>query len=168
MQISQQELERRLGSSNNLANQLGTNVSHLTFRPSNAAGVKRLPENKVEEMQIRHAFGESTRALAKEFDVSQRAVSKQTTGDKPIKSDVCSKIKDMALMKTMLALGLIDDEKLSDLDARGLSHVALNTSKIVSAIEGNAQASNNQNVNVLVYSPQVREEAHYTQIEVST
>lgn len=75
-------------------------------------------------------------------------------------------VRDKALEKLMSTLGLIDEGKLLDQDAKGLAHVASSLSRVVKDTAPAEISSRDTNVQVVVYAPQQRDEKRFEVIDV--
>jgi len=74
------------------------------------------------------------------------------------------KIRDVAMEKLLITLGLIDDDKLETLGAKDLSIVASNVSKVVERALPKDEASMNR-TQIIMYSPQQMNIAEYNVVE---
>src|SRR5690348_12070695 len=150
MHITEDELRRRLHSTSNLASPETPNAdtvdgpevvtSELPFEVRTKGVPHRGPQ--VPEF-LRDVMGTLSLdpschqgQLAQSFGVSDSVVSAAKTGrvgGKPATlerkakiEDRVQEVKDVALEKLMLSLGLISDDKLEDLSAKDLSGIASN------------------------------------------
>lgn len=186
MLLSEQDAKRRLTSGSNLVNKLGvqtvehrsdvTTVVQHNFG-GREAGRPNLPMFMRATIGALANSGALVSETAKEFAVSERAVKAYKAGEtspgRPnadLKAAVQSKqeeIHDQALAKLMKTLGLLDDEKLANLDAKDLSRVAVNMSQVASNVAPRTpNGSNTTGISVVVYAPPPREESRYKVLDV--
>jgi hypothetical protein len=183
--ISTESAARRLESSENLANRLVRNNSHLEIKPINhgggrAEGIKNLTENERAIIGASaRAFG--IRATANAFGVSEshtnslahgkvyreggRESSKNHAALAEKIEDRLDEVKDVALTKLMLSLGLLDEDKMDKATAKDLSGIAANLSKVVQNSSGNGNNKGTQ-VNLVVYAPESKVISDYQVVEV--
>lgn len=182
--ISKESAIKRLDSNENLANRLVRNNGSLEIKKiehggGRSNGQKNLTENEraiigasARAFGIKNtaeAFGVSvshTNSLAhgKVYRDGGREANKSHADLKNQIEDRLSDVKDVALEKLMLSLGLIDEEKLAESSAKDLSGIAANLSKVVENSSGGGK--NNTQVNLVVYAPESRKVADYEVIEV--
>jgi len=172
MKITYAELKRRLSSERNIANgvefRLTRGADHRTGRNNTPAPIRDIIST------LANVPGAKTVDIAAEFGVSHQTVSDYKNGKngghgsfKPDeKAETIEQIKDLALKKLMQSLGLISEEKLTDCDAKTLSGIAANISRVHGAL--NPVQSAGDQVNLVVYSPQLREESKYKIVDVET
>lgn len=181
MQLTTEEARRRLTSRKNLVNSLPTNGSSASAAAALAVETKVMPSGRSGNGKIPDllkvklgtlAHFENQRDLAEEFGVSQPVISKAKTG-KVGGPDIQERIntnlglvRDKALEKLMSTLGLIDEGKLLDQDAKGLAHVASSLSRVVKDTAPAEISSRDTNVQVVVYAPQQRDEKRFEVIDV--
>lgn len=188
MKISLEEAKRRLCSSGNLANLASTgnapvevrelqsnqnNVTHIEkLRPKRTA--PNIPEFKRDIMADLVATGQSGQQIADAFGVSRMSVSNAArgmSGGRPPTEDRRKKIearqndvKDAALDKLMLALGLITAENLAEEGPKNLSLIAKNMSSVMHQIE--VAESEKAPVNIIVYTPEMKRTEQFKVIDV--
>jgi len=167
MRISEEEARRRLSSARN--------ITFIPSRPNVNKG-PWVPE------QVRDVIGTlallpgaSANEIGREFGVVHQTVSNYKTGHiggLPANSERSAKvaeriesIKDTALSKLMQSLGLIDEGKMSDLDAVKLSQISTNMSRVVNNMILSPAATGAQ-VNITIYAPEAKKEASYKTIDV--
>jgi transcriptional regulator with XRE-family HTH domain len=168
MIISEEEARRRQESPDNLANRFNIHherIEHAGRKP----GQKNLPIETKDEIALRSRIGEKQAILANEFNVSQNEISEIERGN--IKSINEAKVerqlgevRDLALEKVMLSLGLITADKLSGCSAPELAHISNNLGNVVSRTIPNANQQTS--VNLIVYSPEPRKESSFKVIEI--
>jgi hypothetical protein len=177
--LTTEEARRRLASGKNLVNSLPTNGSH----PPRASLVetkvlllgrserKKIPDLLKAKLGTLAHF-ENQHKLEEEFGVSQPVISKAKNG-KVGGSDIQDRInmnlglvRDKALEKLMSTLGLIDEAKLMDQDAKGLAHVASSLSRVVKDTAPAEIGSGDTKVQVVVYAPQQKDERKFEVIDV--
>ncbi len=174
MRISQKDAERRIGAENNLAN-LAVTHAPMPRRGSGKRGAG-LPEFLRDTMaNLAEQDDVKQKDVAEAFEVSDAEVSfcrsgriggKEPTAERAEKRDErLEKIKDVALIKLMASLNLIDDDRLEKCSAKELSAVAGNLSKIVKD-HTDASVSGAPQVNVVIYSPEAKTEKNYRVVDV--
>lgn len=187
MFLDEDKAQERLNSPNNLANKLAefrkekklpldkTN-SVLNYNP--ARKLPRLPKEIKEEIVDKALSGQYTQQqIAEEYRISQPAVGylKRKAEEKieaPFKEQQLerdkfleSSIKDTASEKMLLAMGLITEEKLASLKAPALARVSYELAHVLGTVapKNSALAAN---INLVVYSPEVRDESSYAVVEI--
>jgi hypothetical protein len=169
MQISPEDLERRLGSSKNLVNHLKT----LHGRPTGRVNLTEPQRDVIGKL----AHTMPQREVAERFGVSESTVSACKTGrigGKPAteerratREEFEGTVRDAALTKLMGALGLLTEESMETLNPKELSAVAYKLSGINSQLRGavdrNAFAAANVTINL--YAPEQRSEDKYKVID---
>ena len=188
MQITKEEALRRLNSTNNLANSLPSTpppVPQVEYRTTSKVGKSRqqnIPEEVRDTIGFLAAKATSEnkksgqhQVIADIFGVSRQTVqcaASGKVGGRPANFERKAKvidreqdIKDTALTKLMMTLGLISEEKLEDLDAKGLAQVGSHLAKVSQALTPQV-GSNAASVRLVVYAPQMRDEGKYNVIDV--
>lgn len=172
MNIDTKEALRRLNSPSNLVNSMNR-VSHVTLgNPHRGRSVPEFLRDTIGALAS--TSSQTQQEIGTAFGVSQEAVSTFKSGKiggrpanearKAKLEERTAQIKDTALLKLMQSLNLIDDSKLEDLDAKGLSQVACNMSKVVNSLTEQEQVT--QPVNIIVYSPETKNESRYRVVDV--
>ena len=162
MQITQEELKRRLGSQNNLINILGNKDSaEKTYKQEEKA--------KESEKVVLGVLAASVRPdkVAAEFGLDKFEVI-DNSKDPDIKPKVeysVKRLQELALEKTMAALGLITDDRLQGAELRELVNAASQFSRIVERTTPKVD-SGNQQVNINFFAPTPRSERDYPIINV--
>jgi hypothetical protein len=192
MLINEDQSCLRINSEDNLANLLknrralitpaerrsGPASAALEVRPAQNQGArtgdKRIP-GFLREVIAATAQHDTTRSTASAFNISQtQAVNLgngrpgshspedpalQTAIDKTL-----GQVRDSAINKLMGALGCIDKEKLEKSNARDLSTIASNMSKIVvSTIPTQKQ---DEKPRIIVYAPEISQVNNYQVVEI--
>lgn len=178
MILTEEQAKARVNSEGNLLNRFGksapvtpSNVIQITpLKQPGCGGPHHESNPNGVEITSRARLGENQFALAEEFGLTQQAVSHYKHGDykvdeKKVESRMIE-VQDTALCKLMASLGFLDDEKLSKMSGKDLASVAANMAKVAgnvrpSAADGNA-------VHLHLYAPELRKEANYKTIEVSS
>ena len=183
MQLTAEEARRRLDSSKNLVNSLPANGTSVHAKPTEncttvvplqqgRSGRPKIPDFlKVKVGTLAHT--ESQKGLSKEFGVSEAVISKTKTGKvggQNIQDRISENLgfaRDLALERLMSTLGLIDETKLMDQDAKGLASVASSLSKVVKdTAPVETAGAREAGVQVLIYAPQQREEKKFEVVDV--
>lgn len=176
MLIDHKDAERRLNSASNIANKFARGeVRHETHRTA-GRNKQNVPEEIRETTGALARAGVPQKELADALGVSQAAVSYWENGktspnqrkeslEKGV-ADKTERIRDTALNKLMATLGLIDDEKLANCDAKDLTRVAVGLSQVAANTaprernDGHSAA-----VQVVVYAPPQRDEERFKVID---
>ena len=181
MLLTKEQARARLESPNNLTNKVVRNNSHFELRTLTHGGREEGTKNLTEQERLTIAsIAQLDKAenVAREFGISRQHVENLKFGrvdsrryaDKEhpeLKNKlriVKDEIKDKALQVLMGSLGLLDDEKMSDLDGKDLSVVASNMSKVVNNLEPKEQHDNG--TKILIYAPQMKEVEEFKVVEV--
>lgn len=193
MQIDRAEALRRLNSSRNIADlgrirngeskALSTpetpapteEVTHVQIDHGVRRGRSNVPEILRDTMAELAVGGTANSVIAEAFGVSTDVVERASSGrvgGRPATAERAAKvsarkleIQDTALMKLMQSLNLIDEDKLGECDARQLSQVAANLSKVSSSLDPK-QEGGLGNTHVIVYAPERKEERSYKVVDV--
>ena len=75
-------------------------------------------------------------------------------------------IETAALAKTMAALGILTEDDIECLGAKDKADVAMKLSKVAENMRPKGEAMNDNRIQVVINAPQVRETAHYAEVEV--
>jgi hypothetical protein len=75
-------------------------------------------------------------------------------------------IRDLALEKTMAALGLIDGAKLENLEAKDLGRFAKDMSAVYNQLAPKDAGDGRAPIQLLVYAPKVQDESRYKVVDV--
>lgn len=164
MFISPTELERRLKSENNLTNKL---------RVRNENDLKRVNRPRLPNTAIRAVVGSLAEQGVPPKDISQAfGVSKNQIKSAEITKvpDVASarektveKVREMALDRMLVSLGLMDNTKLENCTAKDLSAVASNLSRV---IDRTSQRDAGDRLQLIIYAPQQKEEKDYKVVDI--
>lgn len=139
-------------------------------------GAKYVTEETREIIGMRAALGESRAALAKEYGKSYGSIQSYENGtgrgtaNPPTleRREAIAKreevIRDVALTKLMQAFNLLDEDKLSELDAHKLSGAIANISRVAANLR--APETNQIQANIVIYSPEVRSDDKFKVIDV--
>lgn len=182
MLITKEQAEARLNSPDNLANQVVRNNSHFEIVKINHGGREQGRATDLTE-QERATIGalahlDTAKNIAREFGISRQHVENlkfgrvgARGGDEKEHPELKSKlgqkleqVRDVALDKLMESLGLITQENLSECDAKDLSGIAANMSKVVEKTLPKQDGS--QGVKIQIYAPQLKEIDQFKLVEV--
>ena len=168
MTLTQDQATERLSSERNLANRFKVTelrrpggLVHQTFMCSEAQTSVAL---------LARAGNDKQKDIGDIFGVTQARVSQikrgeSTSANEELIAQKLGQVRDTALDKLTDALLGITSDKLAATDAKGLSSIASNMSKVVeSTLPKNA--GNSTNVEVHVYAPEIRPERLYKSVEV--
>lgn len=159
MQISEEELKRRLNSSKNILN-----------TPASPVKVREIPKREQAPpvskstrvmAGVLHGTGESAKSVAHGLGMSvsqvrdARALPEARVG--------IERVRDLALDKLMLTLGLMTEDKFLNSNLKDLSIVAANMSRI---IEKTSPREGGATLQLIVYTPELKRESQYKVIDV--
>jgi hypothetical protein len=173
MQISQAELLRRLGSSKNLGNSLPGSLTE---------SIPPAPEPQPEPEQTKKISnglrivvgslakqGEKPAEIAREFGISVGQVTSAKHSENPKISGPINKsierVQELAIEKTMMALGLLESTKMENSSARDISYIAASLSKIVANTRP-AEKAEDTKIQLVVYAPQQKAVNDYRILDV--
>lgn len=150
-------------------------ISHEVIRRGRTPGSEGVPEKVRDEIAMLASMpGADIAFIATQFAVSEASVRMYKSGkvgSKPANESRAVKvqerqdaIKDVALDKLMGALGLLDDEKMSELTAKEIGRFANDMARVVTAVS--PAASQGPPINFIVYTPEGRDESKYKTIDV--
>jgi hypothetical protein len=177
MFLTEEKARARLSSASNLANRFGKhaaekpdNVTEITLNTAGRnKGTQTISQETRDEIALRTKMGEPHREICKDYGIVHQAVTEIAVGraGKVSKNfdSVLSEVRDRALERLMSAMGLISDDKLSGCSAKDLSSIAANMSRVVERTIPNGTESGTQ-VNVVIYSPEPRQEKYYKTVEI--
>lgn len=193
MLISPEEAKARLESSDNLANRpqgklqeygdhstrfsrKETIIGSISLRPFWNGGRREGDTNVpsfLREIAAVAAQFEPSSTVAKNLNLSKPQVDQYKAGciSPGVKdADLTSKIEDnlgavreLAVTKMMSSLNLMTDSKMDKCKATELASIAANLSKVTSNTDKKNQNGSDR---IIVYSPETKEENHYTTIVV--
>lgn len=137
----------------------------LSLSGKNRTNLSRETRN---EIALRARLGEKTSALAAEFQITQGNVSHIKTGrthgiDEKEIVESLSEVRDKALDRLMVSLGLITDEKLAKCNAKELSVVAANMGKVV---EKTIPRDSVDRINLVIYTPELKQERAFDVVDI--
>lgn len=185
---TEDQINERLNSKNNLVNRFGNNsakdnsapkVPHeviqenpqVTVIPLEQPGNKAKPKLDAvqkNEIAVRSRLGEGQAKLAQEFGISQSAIGEIEQGRTKVNEDLVqakiNEVGDVAMTKLLCALDFITPEKLEKSKATDLSMIASNMSKVVNNVRG--KDSDAPKVIVQIYAPELKSESSFRTISV--
>jgi hypothetical protein len=172
MFLTEQQSRERLTSQQNLANRFGkhANVKEIPLNlPGRNKGTKTISQETRDEIALRAKMGEPHREICKDYGIVHQAVTEIAVGragkvSKTFDSTL-AEVRDIALERLMKSMGLMNDDKLSGCSAKDLSAIAANMSRVV---ERTIPTDNNNGtkVEVVIYTPEPRQEKYYDTVEV--
>lgn len=163
MQITIEELERRLSSEKNLINQLKIDDKEK----SDLLLAKAKESEKVIMGTLASSSDSKEVALGLECDVYD---VKEATQEPQIKEKVTyskERLYDLAIEKTCKGLGLISDEKLENADLANLTRTILATSKVAERILSGEVKGNANSVQIIFNAPRSKRESDYKVIDIN-
>jgi transcriptional regulator with XRE-family HTH domain len=170
MNITHEQAIKRLDNPNNLANRFGTRISHIEIRnKGRRLGDVNLTDEQRNEIAVRSRLGEKQTDLAREYGTSQPNVSNIERGeggrtDEARVERQLSEVRDIALGKLMLSLGLITEDKLQDCGADTLARVAAHMSKVIE--KSMPRQDPRANINLVIYTPEMKKETGFKVVEI--
>jgi transcriptional regulator with XRE-family HTH domain len=169
MQITQAELERRLGSSKNLARTLpGEENPNSKFPESTVVYPEKGSPSPRLSTGLRivagslSAQGEKTSEVASEFGITpSQVIAAKNSKDPKVSSGITrsiEKVQELAIDKMMLALGLMSADKMEGTPLKDLSIIAANMGRI---IEKTRIHEEDERVQLIIYAPEPRTPRSY-------
>lgn len=171
MRLTSEQAEKRLNSEDNLARFAvpEKEVKEIVIHNAGNTHKPKLPPAIRTEIAVRSRMGESQKSLAREFGVSQPAISAiergRTNSDEDKVDETLNKVRDIALNKLMSSLGLISDEKLAQCSPTQLAGIANQISNVVERSLPKSAAGRGD-VNLIIYTPEIRDEHKYKVVEI--
>jgi len=168
MTLTEEELNKRLNSPDNLANRFGVKEIVLK-RPGRKIGVPNFSPEEKQEVAERALLGERQNKLAAEFNMTQARVSQLENGEaKSLDQDALSSISQLAREKAverlLESLHLLTPEKIKKESAYRVSCIAGNLSKVAYNLSDDKKSD--ANIQVIVYTPELRKESSFKVIDV--
>jgi hypothetical protein len=121
------------------------------------------PRIKQDDVALLHGVSKSEVAACKSGRIGGRPANELNKG---IRTEIINNAKDIALEKLMLALGLIDEEKLSGLEsAKDIGRFSKDMASVYNSLTAQT-ANQGAQVNLIVYAPKSREEASFKVVDV--
>jgi hypothetical protein len=164
MQITQEELERRLNSPKNLTNILAPIVVKTTPTAPREPQVKG---NIVRAVAGALATIDTPRNTAQAFDMTLNQVNSAKNSTRPdvqpaVKSAI-SRVQELALSRLMESLNLLTPESLIGEKPRDLARIASDLSRV---IDRTTPRDVIQNTQLIIYAPQQRGMDKYQLVDV--
>jgi hypothetical protein len=181
MLITEKQAQARLESESNLLNKVERNNSHFELRATNHGGRTEGKKNLTDEERAEIgtlALTTPAQVVAEGYGISRqhvenlkfgrvdsrRHVDKEHPKLRAALSDARHEIKDKALLRLMQSLNLIEPDNVAELDAKDISAVAVNMSKVVSNME--PKESRDNGTKIVIYAPQVKKVEEFEVIDV--
>ena len=188
---SQNNLAVKLGLIDSVTPPEMTEVSVTELAPSNivehkrsgsgrtAGTLNRTPEERMQIAETAALLGSAEAArihgcsqsqahsYAHGFNTCSQRLPSNANGESAV--NAIEKVRQRAIDKILMAMDLITEEKLDNQTPQAISQVAANLSKIPSNLESRDTGDINRGntVNVVVYSPPVKEERQYKTIKIA-
>lgn len=162
----------RLSSDKNLANRFNKAKVTELGRPGKNANTVAMSPEVATTIAILSRSGENQSKVGALFGVTQERVSQIKTGahatkvDEQVVERKLGQVRDIALDKLTDALMGISKDKLEATDAKGLSGIAANMSKVVDNLKERDLGQQGAQVQVHIYAPETKPERLYPTIEV--
>lgn len=117
---------------------------------------------------IADRFGVSTEAVKsyKSGDIGRQGLANMSLEKQEKHAARVKEVRDLALEKTMAALGLIDGAKLENLEAKDLGKFAKDMAGVYNSLAPKDAGDNRAPIQLLVYAPQVQTEDRYKVVDV--
>ena len=188
MQISQEELARRLGSSKNLVNRLSCNCTKNGVNKDGSKESQPAQEtnNRGNDANNRNNCGrkdslnapESLRLVAgllsKAENNSARVARNLeiTSGqaryaEKKVNKLTEIQVQELALTRLMDTLGILTVDKIEDEKPRDIASIGANLSRIYTNLKPKDNGNGN-NVNITIYSPSLKKLDEFETIDIKT
>ena len=155
MEITIEEMQRRLASPKNLAN--------TVVAPSKADISRQILAGTLVKT------GESANEVAKVMNLDIPQVKQAARTSDPVIADPrdsgINRVRDLAIEKTLIALGAMTPDKFESADLKSLSSVAANLSRVVDKTT-ERERDRNTTVNVVLYSPVAKSESDFKVIDI--
>ena len=175
--LTEDQILERIKSEDNIANRFNNKpkLDYVHVEEKRSVGMPK--GQKIVPPSLKNAIAllsrtkiDSQHNIGASFGISQPAVSNISTGKthhdiKKVEAQL-TQVRDVAMEKLMVTLGLMTDDKLEGVKAIDLSKIASNVSLVVSRTLPKEEAPTNQNIQLLVYSPVVKDESSFEVIEV--
>ena len=163
MLITYEEMQRRLNSSRNLVNKLnilnsGVKVQQLPIKKHTPAANKDV---KVAAATL-VALGTPTKDVCSQFNLSPAQV--YSAKDDPRVQSSIDRVRNLALDKMLIAMGLMTQEKFENATLKDLASSVSSLSRAVSSIA--PKESGDNVVQFIVHAPQSKSLSQYKTIEV--
>jgi len=169
MQISVEELKRRLDSQKNLVNTL--TLPKLNDDPNLPKIVEKVTPPETSKAILAGTLaglGEKVVDIAPALDMEIPAIKRaQRTKSLVValpRANTIDRVREMALERTLECLGLITEEKLEGAELKQLADVASKLSRV--AANTVTKEKGGTTVNLVVYSPEPRQEASYRVLDI--
>ena len=181
MFLTKEQALARLSSPDNLANKVVREGDKFEIRTIDRGGARVVAPKLSEEDRIEIATRaqlEPAARVAADFNISRQHVQNLKFGRvdsrkydngkhdalKQHVAEVRDEIKDTALTKLMLSLGLLNESNMGDLDAKDISVVSANLSKVAANMEERQAADSS--MKILIYAPQMKDVEDFKTVEI--
>jgi hypothetical protein len=173
MIISEQELQRRLNSQNNLAVSLSIDSSDAVALEEKVEVInipKREQTPQVKDAGMRIVAGvlahtQTIKSVAQELNLTPNQVksAKNSVLIAPARNNAIDRVRELALDKLVQALNLMDEEKFTNADLKTLSRTAAEMSRVVEKLSDKREESSTK---LVIYAPSLKAERNYGEIEI--
>lgn len=169
MQIDEAELRRRLNSNNNLARESLPEPPKIPsveiIHPEKTPQTPQVKSQSLRTIAGILAHQAPAPQVARELGLTKNQVisAKHSSVIAPAVKAGVDRVRELALDKLMLSLGLMTEEKLDNASLKDLSIVAANMSRVV---EKTSPKESSENIKLVIYAPTLRSEKSYGEIEV--
>jgi hypothetical protein len=128
-----------------------------------AAQVIQNPRMSQKDIGLMHGVSPQTVNAAK---VGRSGRNPPTLERKAVRADLLAQAKDTALEKLMVALGLLDEERMSTLEsAKDVSRFSKDMASVFSSLTSTQQTSAPP-VNLIIYAPESKKESQFKVVDV--
>jgi hypothetical protein len=170
MFITEAEMKRRLASPKNLVNSLGEKKDYLQDNQLNQAihiplvkhtstapdEIKNLAANLI-------AAGEKKKVVAKELNLSPKQIASAQEKFRVSSEKTIDRLRELAIEKTIIALGLMTQDKFENASLKDLAATAASLSR---TIERTSPKEANNTVQFIIHAPQAKTLGQYKVLDV--
>jgi len=163
MRISNEELQRRLNSTKNLTNILSNRQPNAKVLPMYKHTPPAPPEIK-KTAAILVGLGASVDSVKKELHLSDKQVRSATEQFADAVASAQDRVRNLALDKLMIALGLMTQDKFENASLKDLSTSAAALAKVADKMQ--PRETQGDRVQFIVHVPQAKSLGQYKVVDV--
>jgi hypothetical protein len=175
MEVTKESALKRLSSKNNILNSLGINKQEDTLKVEVIVDTPKQNTPPVKSQEVRTiaavcAISDGVKETAKNLGLTDNQVrnslhTKDTDLRKKIESTV-NKVSELALTKTLDALGLLTIESISDQKPKDIAIIASNLAKVYQSVNRNDRDNNGNAVQFVIHAPSLKTLANYETVSL--
>lgn len=120
--------------------------------------------NKVTQKEIAEKYGVQISTVSDIVNGSRRVPESPRSVDQAKVDAQLDKVREAAIDKLMVGLGQLTDDKVSAHNAKDISAICANMARVVQ--QTIPQEKSAQQINLVVYTPELRKEQNFNSIEV--